>query len=87
MVYLLIFSTDQSRPNNADLFLLLLNNTSRPFRKEFESQTKTSFSVMAHIFQRNTSNRRNSLTSSSRTSVDSFQALSAERVKIQFLKS
>jgi hypothetical protein len=65
-----IFSPDQSRPNNADFFLLLLNNTSRPLRNEFESQTNKS-TVMAHRYQRKTNNQTHS---SRRTSTDSNQS-------------
>ncbi|CAF1515172.1 unnamed protein product [Rotaria magnacalcarata] len=44
-------SADQSRPNNADIFLLVLNNTSRSLRREFESQKNLS-NVMNHRFKR-----------------------------------
>ncbi|CAF4307093.1 unnamed protein product [Rotaria socialis] len=44
-------SAEQSRPNNADIFLLVLNNTSRSLRREFESQKNLS-NVMNHRFKR-----------------------------------
>jgi hypothetical protein len=80
----LFCSSDQSRPNNADLFLLILNNTSRPLRKEFESQKTNSSNVMAHIFQTRMNNRDNSLPTSTRTSLDSTQHPTAVRVNNQF---
>ncbi|CAF1166317.1 unnamed protein product [Adineta ricciae] len=42
-------SPDQSRPSNGDLFLLVLNNLSRPLRKEFDGINLSN--VMAHKFQ------------------------------------
>lgn len=80
-IYLFIFSSDQSHPNNADLFLLLLNNTSRSLRKEFELQTNKS-TVMAHRYQRNTNNQTIPISDSARTSFDSQQFSPEERVKL-----
>jgi len=78
-----ISSAEQSRPNNADLFLLVLNNTSRSIRKDFEKQTSSS-TIMAHRFQRNINNINQSLPSSAKTSIDSFQYILAERVNYYF---
>ncbi|CAF0903236.1 unnamed protein product [Rotaria sp. Silwood1] len=69
-------SADQSRPNNADIFLLVLNNTSRSLRKQFESQKKFS-NVMNHKFQKQINNQNQNLTNSSRTAAYSLQYSSA----------
>jgi hypothetical protein len=78
-----IFSADQSRPNNADLFLLLLNNTSRPLRKQFEFQKRKS-SVMAHRYQRKLNNQTHVYPNSARPSTERPQFASTDRVKNYF---
>ena len=45
-----VSSEDQAEINSADIFLLLLNHTSRPLRKEFELQKRRS-TTMAHRYQ------------------------------------
>lgn len=59
-----ICSPDQSPPNHADIFLLVLNNTSRPLRKEFASQ-KSFQNVMIHRYQRTNQNHTKNLSNSS----------------------
>ena len=43
-------SPEQLRPSNADIFLLLLNNTSRSHRKDFERQVNRRSRTIAHRF-------------------------------------
>ncbi|CAF0875475.1 unnamed protein product [Rotaria sordida] len=74
-------SADQSRPNNADIFLLVLNNMSRSLRKEFESQKNLS-NVMNHRFQRKLNKHKQDLSNSSRTTTNSLQySLVVERAQ------
>ncbi|CAF1048646.1 unnamed protein product [Adineta steineri] len=69
---------DQSRPNNADLFLLVLNNTSRSLRQEFEQQINLT-NVMAHKFQQSMNNLNENIINSARTSVVSIPSQLTER--------
>jgi hypothetical protein len=84
LILIYFFSADQSRPNNADLFLLLLNNTSRPFRKEFELQKKKS-SAMAHRYQRKPTNQTHPQPYSARPSTERPRFESTDRVNDYFL--
>ena len=43
-------SPEQLRPSNADIFLLLLNNTSRSYRRDFERQVNRRSRTIAHRF-------------------------------------
>lgn len=79
-----MFSPDDTRPSNADLFLLLLNNTSRVYRKEFESQISTS-KIMAHRYETKTVYHDCMSPHSARTSVGSFHYPPAQRVNDQFV--
>ncbi len=45
------FSNEQNRLNNSDIFLLLLNNTSRSLRTQFQLQINNSSTTMAHIYK------------------------------------
>ncbi|CAF1444597.1 unnamed protein product [Rotaria sp. Silwood1] len=44
-------SNDQNRPSNSDLFLLILNHTSRSLRNQFKLQQNNSSNKMAHIYK------------------------------------
>lgn len=68
-----IFSPNQSRPNNADIFLLLLNNASRSFRKEFELQDNLS-NIMNHRFQKKSNDYRRNSSNIARLSMNSIHA-------------
>ncbi len=48
---LFFISNEQNRPSNSDIFLLLLNNTSRSIRNQFQLQENNSSSTMAHIYK------------------------------------
>jgi len=71
------FSNDQNRPSNSDLFLLLLNNTSRSLRKQFQSQQNRSSNIMAHIYKINI---HQNLTNSARESMEDNHPLLTRRV-------
>ncbi|UJR26815.1 hypothetical protein I4U23_008128 [Adineta vaga] len=70
-------SPDQTRPNNADLFLLVLNNLSRSSRKDFDEINLSN--VMAHTFQKNARDSSQSVIDTRRTSTDSLSYPSPER--------
>lgn len=64
-----LLSPEQSRPNNADIFLLLLNNTSRKLRKKFEPQI-TKSQLIGHRFSKKRDQIIDSNMDPARTSAD-----------------
>lgn len=67
-IRLTISSEEQTAINHADIFLLLLNNTSRVGRKEFELQKRRSM-VIAHRYQCKPNSARTS-TESTRSGIN-----------------
>ncbi|CAF3401827.1 unnamed protein product [Rotaria socialis] len=57
-------SNNQNRPSNSDLFLLILNNTSRPLRHQFKEQQNNSTNKTAHIYKTKTHHNHHNLTNS-----------------------
>ncbi|CAF1362774.1 unnamed protein product [Adineta steineri] len=72
-------SNDQNRLSNSDLFLLLLNNTSRPLRDEFKLQKNKSSKIMAHIYKTNLDTNNQNLSNSARGSMEDLHTLQTRR--------
>ncbi|UJR22294.1 hypothetical protein I4U23_025352 [Adineta vaga] len=73
------FSNEQYRLSNSDIFLLLLNNTSRRLRNQFKLQKNPSSNIMAHIYKTNNDIDHQNLTSSARELTDDIRFSSTRR--------
>jgi len=79
---LFFFSNEQNRLSNSDIFLLLLNSTSRSLRTEFQVHGNNLSSAMAHIYKtRNDYNINSNLTNSEINLTDDIQIEQAQRVE------
>jgi hypothetical protein len=76
-----LFSHDQNRPSNSDLFLLLLNNTSRSLREQFKFQQNNSTNKMAHTYKTMTDENNQTTTNSARNSTQDVHNLQDRLVK------
>jgi hypothetical protein len=76
------FSNEQNRLSNSDIFLLLLNNTSRLLRTQFQVHGNNLSSTMAHIYKtKSDSNFNQNLTGSEINLTDDIQIAQARRVE------
>ncbi|CAF4359302.1 unnamed protein product [Rotaria sp. Silwood2] len=57
-------SNEENRPSNSDLFLLVLNNTSRSLRNQFKLQRNDASNKMAHVYKTKIDNNHHNLTNS-----------------------
>ncbi len=80
--YFIFFSNEQNRLSNSDIFLLLLNNTSRLLRTQFQVHGNNLSSTMAHIYRtKSDSNFNQNLTGSEINLTDDIQIAQARRVE------
>lgn len=82
-----MFSNEQYRPSNSDMFLLVLNSVSRSFRNEFKAQKNAASSTIAHTYRTNHESNSENLTRSTQETSEDIRVSPARRVGSTFFFS